>query len=247
MTDATTPLPRLWAGRGRVGWSPHDINWRTATLFMVGSACFALGAMPGYASLVPAGFVGLTFFVGSIFFTSAGFSQLTQVVRAGRAAGASSVVQLRSVDWWGCVAQSIGTLWFNLNTFEAMKTGFTVHEQNLRIWAPDIFGSICFLVASELAIWAVCHRPICLCRGDRDWWIATINMVGSIFFMLSALAAFVVPSTGDLLDAALANSGTLLGAVCFFWAARLLALTPPASRPVAVVVGSNDDGGPTTA
>ncbi len=47
-------------------------------------------------------------------------------------------------------------------------------------------------------------------------------MVGSIFFMISALAAFVVPDTGDLLDAALANSGTLLGALCFFWAARLL-------------------------
>ena len=61
-----------------------------------------------------------------------------------------------------------------------------------------------------------------MCIRDRNWWIAVINMVGSIFFMISALAAFVVPDTGDLLDAALANSGTLLGALCFFWAARLL-------------------------
>jgi hypothetical protein len=222
MADAAATVPHAWRGRGHIGWSPHDINWRTAVLFMVGSACFALGALPGYASLVPTAAVGLTFFVGSIFFTSAGFSQLTQVVRAGRAAGESSAIQLRSIDWWGCVVQSAGTLWFNINTFFAMKTGFTVHEQNLRIWGPDIYGSICFLIASELAIWSVCRRPLCLCPDDGDWWIAVINMVGSIFFMISALAAFVVPETGDLLDAALANSGTLLGALCFFWAARLL-------------------------
>ena len=55
-----------------------------------------------------------------------------------------------------------------------------------------------------------------------SWWIVVLNMVGSIFFMISALAAFVVPDTGDLLDASLANSGTFLGAVCFFWGARLL-------------------------
>lgn len=222
MGEVVAPVPHAWRGQGHIGWAPHDIGWRTAVLFMVGSACFALGALPGYASLVPAGAVGLTFFVGSIFFTSAGFSQLTQTVRAGRAAGLDSALQWGSIDWWGCVAQSIGTLWFNLNTFFAMKTGFTVHQQNLRIWAPDFFGSICFLVASEAAIWAVCHKPICVCRDDGDWWIAVINMVGSIFFMASALAAFVLPTTGDLLNAAVANSGTLLGAVCFFWAARLL-------------------------
>jgi len=223
MADAAAaPIRHPLVGRGHIGWAPHDINWRTATLFMVGSACFALGALPGYASLVPTSVVGLTFFIGSIFFTSAGFSQLTQVIRAGRAAGATSAIQLHRVDWWGCAVQSVGTLWFNVNTFFAMKTGFTVHEQNLRIWGPDIYGSICFLVASELAIWSVCHRAICICREEGDWWIAVINMVGSIFFMISALAAFVVPDTGDLLDAALANSGTLLGALCFFWAARLL-------------------------
>ena len=67
-------------------------------------------------------------------------------------------------------------------------------------------------------------------RASTDWWIATINMVGSIFFMASALAAFVLPDTGDLLDASLANTGTFLGALCFFWAARLLVVGEP-DRP----------------
>ena len=223
MADAgAVPIRHPLVGRGHIGWRPHDINWRTAVLFMVGSACFALGALPGYASAVPTSVVGVTFFVGSIFFTSAGFSQLAQTIRAGRQAGYGSAVQATSVDWWGCIIQSAGTIWFNLNTFFAMKTGFTVQQQNLRIWGPDIYGSICFLVASELAIWSVCHKAICVCREEGGWWIAMINMVGSIFFMISALAAYVVPDTGTLLDAALANSGTLLGALCFFWAARLL-------------------------
>jgi hypothetical protein len=217
-------------GQGHVGWRPSDINWRTAMLFMVGSACFALGSVPGYASLLPTPVVGLTFFVGSLFFTSAGYSAFVQAINGpGDPRSASGrrrllAVRPRSIDWWACVIQSAGTLWFNLNTFEAMKQGFDVHQQNLRIWTPDVIGSICFLVASELAIWAVCHKPVCICRDDRDWWMATINMVGSIFFMLSAIAAFVLPSTSELLDASLANSGTFLGAVCFFWAARLQAL-----------------------
>lgn len=223
MSDAVArPIRHPLVGRGHIGWRPHEIGWRTAVLFMVGSACFAIGAVPGYSSLVPSGVVGLTFFVGSIFFTSAGFSQLVQAVRDGKAAGRPSVVQPGNIDWWACVVQSAGTLWFNINTFEAMKTGFTVHEQNLRIWTPDFIGSICFLVASELAIWSVCRKPICWCRERGDWWIAVINMLGSIAFMLSALAAFVLPSTGSFLDASLANSGTFAGALCFFWAARLL-------------------------
>jgi hypothetical protein len=238
LTDAGGPTRSIALGRGRVGWRPDDIGWRTALLFMVGSALFALGSVPGYASLVPTPVVGLTFFIGSLFFTTAGYSQFVQTInppggdRPWSGRRRLFAVQPGRIDWWACVIQSIGTLWFNINTFEALRQGFDVHQQNLRIWTPDFLGSICFLVASELAIVAVCHKPVCVCRDDRDWWIAIINMVGSIFFMLSALAAFVLPSTSELLDASVANSGTFLGAVCFFWAARLLALGTAPRRPV---------------
>jgi len=174
---------------------------------MVGSFCFALGSIPGYASLVEASVVGTTFFIGSIFFTSAAFLQLVQSARA--------------IDWWASMIQLVGTVWFNVNTFEAMQTGFDVHQQNLRIWTPDFLGSVCFLVSSYLAVLAVCRRPWCFDRNVSEWWVAMGNLLGSVFFMLAALAAFVLPSTGDLLDASVANSGTFIGAVCFFWAARL--------------------------
>jgi hypothetical protein len=38
----------------------------------------------------------------------------------------------------------------------------------------------------------------------------------------AAIAAFVRPATGDLASASVANGGTFLGALCFFWGARLL-------------------------
>jgi hypothetical protein len=217
-----------WLGDGNVGWRPHDINWRTATLFMVGSACFALGSAPGFSSVIPASVCGGIFFVGSLFFTSAGFSQFVQVINTPEPAHRRLVaVQLRRPDWWAAVIQSIGTLWFNINTFDALRTGLTVHQQNLRIWTPDFVGSICFLVASELSLFVVCRKAVCVQRASTDWWVAAINMLGSIFFMASALAAFVLPDTGDLVDATLANTGTFFGALCFFWAARLLVVAEP--------------------
>jgi peptidoglycan/LPS O-acetylase OafA/YrhL len=79
----------------------------------------------------------------------------------------------------------------------------------------------------------VCRRPWCLRRESREWQIAALNLLGSLLFMAAALAAFVLPSTGDPLDASLANSGTLTGALCFLVGARLLtrtdAVRPPAS------------------
>jgi hypothetical protein len=49
-------------------------------------------------------------------------------------------------------------------------------------------------------------------------------MAGSIFFMISAIAAFVRPATDEVVSARIDNSGTFLGAVCFLWGAWLLLL-----------------------
>jgi len=41
------------------------------------------------------------------------------------------------------------------------------------------------------------------------------NLLGCIFFGVSAVAGYVVPSTGSMLDQAAANWNTSLGAACF--------------------------------
>ena len=73
--------------------------------------------------------------------------------------------------------------------------------------------------------------------NEIPWRIVWLNMVGSIFFMISAIAAFVRPATDEVVSARIDNSGTFLGAVCFLWGAWLLLLeladSARASAPVA--------------
>jgi hypothetical protein len=47
-------------------------------------------------------------------------------------------------------------------------------------------------------------------------------MLGSMAFMVSAIAGFVVPSTGTVLDLRLDIAGTLIEAVCFLVGAALM-------------------------
>ena len=49
-----------------------------------------------------------------------------------------------------------------------------------------------------------------------------INVAGSVAFGVSAVAAFVLPSSGDVWNAGLANLGTLVGALCFLTGAVLM-------------------------
>ena len=70
MADGEAVAPRVrW-------WDPHEADWWVAVLFAVGSSCFALGAVPGYASLVGVEADDITFAVGSVFFTAAAWMQL---------------------------------------------------------------------------------------------------------------------------------------------------------------------------
>ena len=201
---------------------------------MVGSACFAIGAAPGYVSLVGVAADGVTFFVGSIFFTSAGYLQFVEVANTG-SSPASHRARLRLVsweprriDWLATAIQLIGTLFFNVSTFRAALGGFDAGRGSLLVWRPDALGSICFLVASWLAFAEAGHGWRSWRPHDLGWTIAALNLVGSIFFGLSAIGAFLVPSTGELLSAALANGGTFLGAIGFLIGAALL--IPEASR-----------------
>ena len=47
----------------------------TGVLFALGSACFVVGPLPGFAELVGVRADAAVFFVGSLFFTSAAFLQ----------------------------------------------------------------------------------------------------------------------------------------------------------------------------
>jgi hypothetical protein len=186
-------------------------------LFMLGSALFALGSFPLYAQTVDPGTVGATFVVGSILFTSAAVGQLLLTRRAGASDGGDHRRLL-----WAAAVQVGGTILFNVNTIDAMLQSLDTEQTNRLVWGPDMFGSAAFLIASHLAWLAVCHRIWCMRRDDVGWWTAALNDVGSIFFMLSAVASFTLRTTGETLNTTLVNSCTFLGAVCFLAGAYLL-------------------------
>jgi len=209
---------------------------------MIGSAFFAIGSVPGFASAISVKADAIIFFVGSIFFTSAGYLQYAQSVAAGdehrpgrmfRAFG----VQPHRLDWWSSTVQFIGTLCFNVSTFAAINVAWNSVHADTRVWTPDMVGSVCFLVASQFAIVDVSGRWWCWRRDGRGWDVALINMAGSILFMASAVASFVFPATGAFLDTGLMNTGTCLGAVCFFVAAWMLLEEPDEVTPAEVTRG----------
>lgn len=219
----------------KLAWNPRKLSWRVAALFMVGSFLFALGSFPAYAQLVPAGAVGVTFVVGSLFFTSAGYSQFLEVINSTddgvRRPGPFRFAawQPTRTLWWATAVQLVGTLLFNLNTIAAMFDNLSIERANRLVWAPDFFGSIAFLIASHLAWQYVCGRVWCVRRQDADWWVSALNYLGSIFFMAAAITAFTLETTGEALNLTIVNSGTFLGAACFFVGAYLL-LPPQTSR-----------------
>jgi hypothetical protein len=211
---------------------PRRLNTTVATLFMVGSTGFAAGSVPAYASAAGRLPDALTFFISSIFFTSASYGQLVQAQSPAMAATGSSLDETRrearrwawlwrDKAWLGAITQFAGTLYFNVTTFTALASGLTASQYDRVVWRPDFYGSVLFLVASTFAILAL-GRFFSLRLRSPAWRIAWINMVGSIAFMLSALAAYVLPKTDLPVSVAWANAGTFAGAVCFFAGAWLM-------------------------
>jgi hypothetical protein len=201
-------------------------NWDRliAVGFAVGSACFFVGPFPGFVQLVGPGADGVVFFAGSIFFTvAAGLEVREATLSRGRRFG-------RDPSWWSAAVQFVGTLLFNVSTFLAMQDGLSTTQENRLVWAPDLFGSAAFLISGALAYRVVTGGHLRPARRDRDWRMAAVNLTGCVLFGISAVASYVVPSSGSALDLAAANWTTALGAACFF-AGALMLLPQHAEEP----------------
>jgi hypothetical protein len=194
-------------------------------LFAIGSACFAVGVPLSLATSLSPTVAAATYFAGSIFFTSAASIQMKQGWRAGDDLSLTTRQALlsRHPAWTSAWIQWIGTLAFNVTTFWGLvEASGTQSVSNQVIWRPDAVGSILFLVPSALALLPDVRRHRHGHARDRSWAISAVNMLGSIFFGLSAIGAYVVPDTNELLNSRWSNGGTLLGAVCFLIGALLV-------------------------
>lgn len=222
-TSAVRKRPSLFL------WAPHQLTWRIAVLFMIGASHFILGSLLYLTGFSNDSLIDVIFFVGSIFFTSAGYSQYYQSINAQISIGSTPhnirrlwfAWQPRRIDFWVTFSQLLGTLMFNINTFDAfLELGWL--GQDLAIWVPDMLGSILFLISGTLAVLEICHRWLCWQPRSFAWWSTSINFTGCVAFMISALLAFVRPNPLFENLATYATVFTLIGAICFFVGAYLL-------------------------
>ena len=187
-----------------------------ALCFALGSLCFFVGPFPGYAQLVGAEADAITFFAGSILFTAGGLLQL-------KLSGPGPQRQ-------AALVQSAGTLFFNVTTYQALHTSITNADYNRLVWRPDAFGSICFLVSGVIAYRASSRHGLLPAREGRGWWEPGANLLGCVLFGIAAIAGYVVPATGSILDLAAANWTTALGAACFGACAVMTLITGRTSK-----------------
>jgi hypothetical protein len=183
-------------------------RWMAAA-FALGSLCFFVGPFPGYGSLVGATAAAATFFVGSLLFTAGGALQ-TWIAARDRHGGGND-----RAAWWSAVIQSAGTLFFNFSTFRALQVVVGDPSYDRLVWRPDALGSICFLVSGFIAYRASTRHGWLPARRSSSWWEPAVNLLGCVFFGVSAVAGYVVASNTSVIDQAAANWNTSAGAACF--------------------------------
>ena len=119
------------------------------------------------------------------------------------------------IDWWSTLIQLVGTLFFNVDTFRAMQQSFDTSDVDRLVWRPEAIGSVCFLISGVLAYLEVRDGGLLVAKRTLEWKIVVVNLAGCILFGVSAVAGYIVPETGDVLDLAAANAVTLARGAVF--------------------------------
>jgi len=230
-------LKRCW-------WMPQELNWWIGIVFALGALLFATGSVLTLSPAITqhlslsASSVNAIFFVGSIPFTTAAYLQLFQAanVKDFDPLGAATPRRValigwrpHNIGWLSCGLQFLGTLLFNVNTFDAMMPGLNWVQQDLEIWIPNFVGSVLFLASGYLAFAETCHAHFAWKPASISWWVTFANLLGCVAFMVSAVFAFV-PAKPFTFGAVTASvTFTLVGAIGFFVGSLLM--LPETARP----------------
>jgi hypothetical protein len=216
---------------GSAGRRLRLVNAVAATAFLIGGSLFAIGAAMAQSGAAPTLYLSV-YLVGGVFFSTGGYASLVQVVNEPSGAAASGRWRWWSREpgrlaWLSALVLFAGTIVFAINLVDSFIQGLGATAEDRLVWSPDVVGCSLFLVSGHLAMVAIGGWRFWR-RRDLGWWIVAVNQLGSILFMVSAVASFVRPSTGDELAVGLANWGTLTGALCFAVAGLMQEFEHPA-------------------
>lgn len=213
-------------------WRPRSLNWWIAVLFMIGALHFIIGSVVTLAGATYTYLIDLIFFLGSLFFTVAGYSCYHQSINAPEALDSNGNAvqpakrryfawQPHRIDFWATFPQFLGTLTFNVMTLTSfLDVGWLGYDR--LVWSPDFIGSTLFLVAGTASVFEFCHQFWCVQLKNITWWIVMISFAGCIAFMISAFMAFARPDPIFNNLGTWATVFTLIGAICFFISAYLM-------------------------
>jgi hypothetical protein len=216
------------------------INAISATAFVLGGSLFALGAALAQGDVGGPRLAGAVYLVGGVFFTTGAYAALLQVANAPRGADPEGILRTPPWRWWSLepgrldwqsgVSLFAGTLFFFVSLIDALRGGLSAAQIDRLVWSPEIVGCVLFLISGQLALTELHRDRPRGRRRDLGWWIVVVNQLGSVLFMVAAVAAFVRPASGDALAIGIANWGTLTGALCFAIAGVMQELERP-QRP----------------
>jgi len=179
------------------------VNALAATAFVIGGSLFALGAALAQADLGGPRLVAAVDLLGGVFCSTGGGAS----VRLARARP--------PLEQLSALVLFVGTLVFAINLIDSFIGDLSPAQYDRLVWSPDMVGCALFIVSGHLAMvalsgsWLPCWRP-----RDLGWRIVAVNQLGSVLFMVSAVAS-LVRAEGDMIAVGIANWGTLTGALCF--------------------------------
>jgi hypothetical protein len=191
------------------------VNAIAATAFVVGGSLFAIGVVLAQGDVGGPRLAAGVYLAGGVFFSTGGAAS----VRLAR--GEPPLGQLSALVLF------VGTLVFAINLLDSLIGDLSPAQYDRLVWSPDMVGCALFLVSGHLAMvqisggWLPCWRP-----RDLDWRIVAVNQLGSLLFMVSAVAS-LVRAEGDMIAVGVANWGTLTGALCFAVAGVMQELQRP--------------------
>jgi hypothetical protein len=198
------------------------VNAVAASAFIAGGSLFAIGAALAQGDVGGPMLPASVFLAGGVFFCIGGHASVV-LARKGPA-----------LEQIAALVLFAGTLVFAINIVDSFITELTPRQADRLIWSPDMIGCALFLVSGHLSMvvrsgrWYPCWRP-----AELGWWIDAVNQLGSVLFMVSAVASFV-HTNGELTSEAIANWGTLAGALCFAIAGVLQLFQHPGAPAGAV-------------
>jgi hypothetical protein len=197
-------------------------NFVAATAFLIGGSLFAIGAAMAQAGVAETT-CATVYLVGGVFFSTGGYTSVLQVANEPEGGLEAPPVgrwrwwshEPRRLQWLSAVALFAGTLVFAIDLVDSFAEGLGRAAETRLVWSPDMVGCALFLVSGQLAMTGIGDGWRFWVRRDLGWWIVAVNQLGSVLFMVSAVASFVRPSSGDAVSTGIANWGTLTGALCF--------------------------------